>query len=155
MIAKYKAIFNRKNKLKIGGTAPIVIEAYLNRSRKYIPTNLCVKPTEWDEKTGIVSRKHPDYPKFNRIISLKINQLEAFEFEILQKKGKFELSDLDNFGETKTQQTEFYEFMKESIEKRTIDEGTKKYHRRALKYLHQYQYSVKNFCNLLKNNQLG
>ncbi len=141
MIAKYKAVFNRLKRLNKDGTAPIVIEVYLNRKRRYFPTNISILPEQWDSKTNRVNRKHNEYQKVNSIISKNISLLEELEFVKFQTNGTFDLSDLDNFGETNNES--FYEFMKSSLEKRNITEVSKIKHRRALRYLDEFKPNLK------------
>ena len=56
MKAKYTLVFNRKKQLNKEGKGLIQLEIYLDRKRKYISTEIYVKPEEWNEKNKFINQ---------------------------------------------------------------------------------------------------
>lgn len=148
MLAEYRVIYGRANRFKKDGTASVLIEVYYRRKRKYISTGISVKPEEWDSKTQRVNRKHPDYQRLNSVINKTLSVLNDFEYETIQNKGVFSLSELDNFGTELNARKSFASYMRKKTEQRQIAESTKKIHRRAVKYLCDFKGSEVMFSDL-------
>lgn len=112
MKAKYKLVFNRKNKLNKEGKALIQIEIYKDGKRKYISTGIYIKPNEWNEKKKEVTNNNSNYLEINNLLRKTINDLE--EYEIIEKtKGK-ELS-LEDINLKKNETESFYSFFEKEI----------------------------------------
>ena len=74
---KYRIIYNRKNKLKLDGTALVQFEIYTSISRKYISTGIYNKPEHWDDKNKRISLTHSRADEYNMIINDTIQKLES------------------------------------------------------------------------------
>jgi hypothetical protein len=70
-----------------------------------------------------------------------LSLFEELEFNTYQSKGTFDLSDLDNFGETNNDS--FYDFMEKSIEKRDVVKYSKIKHQRVLRNLKDFKPNLK------------
>lgn len=56
---RYRFVYNRSQKLCANGTALIQIEAYQEGKRRYLSTNIYVKPNQWDVAREEI-RNHPN-----------------------------------------------------------------------------------------------
>ncbi len=74
---KYRILYNRKNKLKLDGTALIQFEIYSSTSRKYISTGIDIKPEHWDDKNKKISHTNNRADEFNMIIHDTIQKIES------------------------------------------------------------------------------
>ena len=84
--ARYTLLYNRENRLNSKRLAPIHIEVYFNReSRKFIHTNIKIEPEYWDEKKRQVSSKHPQFINYNHKLKEKVDEIEAYEFELINR----------------------------------------------------------------------
>ena len=136
----YKVVYNRKKKLNAEGTAPIQIEAYLNRKRKYFSTNIYVKPSQWDSKKRKV-KNHPNMKSLNLFIHAFVIELEYRELKAWQEGRIFLLNDLED----KTEQESFLsfsDFYKNETNLISIKESTKKNHLSTLNLLDLYKKDI-------------
>ena len=77
----FKAVFNRKHRLRSDGRGLVQIEAYQHRQRKYFTTHIYLLPHQWDERRRRV-RRHPHAEGLNRQIARQMFQLEQIEQEL-------------------------------------------------------------------------
>jgi len=137
MKVNYKKIYNRRDKLKTDGTAAIIIEAYLNRKRKYFNTGINVEPKFWDVKKNIINNKHKLYQEYNRLINNLMRSLEDYEIETINSKGDFSLTDFDYFQNLND--NDFLAFFEEQKTKKEIKKSSKRVDTRTLKYLREFK----------------
>jgi site-specific recombinase XerD len=98
MKAKYRFIFNRKNKLNKKGLGLIQIEVYLTRTdKKYISTKLYVAPNQWDNKTGLINNKHDNFIKLNSYLKSIVKKIEDYELQLINKGENLTFYLLENF----------------------------------------------------------
>lgn len=130
--ATYKLVYNRTNKLNKLGKAPIYIEVYFQRKfRKYINTSIYIEPKDWDAKHNSIHKKYINYINATRLINNKINQIEEYEYNLINKNILFTPKKLDNFlNKNKESETnDFLIFYKNSIDfSNRIQNNTRKEH---------------------------
>lgn len=94
--AKYKVVFNRKNKLNKDNKAPIEIVIYFNSKRKIISTKLLIEPRYWDDKTSHVKTTHPEGLKYNQLIYNSLDKYKEIELKCIIEKKEFKLNFIDD-----------------------------------------------------------
>jgi site-specific recombinase XerD len=85
----YYFVFNRRHKkLSPDERAPIHLEIYFSRAtRKWIPTGVEIEPRFWDAKTGLPSRKHPNYTGLYQLLNNIKNDIENYELSLINQGG--------------------------------------------------------------------
>jgi len=83
----YSKIFNRKGKLNKEGEAPLEIRLYQKGSSPKYKTVLYVAPDFWDDKAKEIAVNHPNYFKYNQIISDLIQQMRNYENTVINRHG--------------------------------------------------------------------
>ena len=73
---RYRLVYNRKNQLNAQGTSLVQIEAYLNKRKIYLSTQLYLRPQEWDKATAQVVN-HPQSNELNAMLYEKIIELQS------------------------------------------------------------------------------
>jgi len=87
--AKYVKVYNKNNRLDKNGKAPVNIAVYFNRNvRRFVSTGVSIEPGEWNERKRVV-KKNKNAIRLNFEIDNLITKIEAFELEILNRKGEF------------------------------------------------------------------
>lgn len=138
---QFKFIYNSKKKLLKDGTALIQIRAYQNPKRKYISTEIYIKPHQWSNRLGKVI-DHPNANEYNAELSRQVNNLENFTFDWIRQHGSISLDQLKYFFKYEDSQS-FTEFWKIELENnQQLKQRTKKNHRSALNYWIQFQKDV-------------
>lgn len=122
---RYRFVYNRKNKLNNQGTALVQIEAYLNRRKIYISTNLYLRPAEWDKrKSQVVDHPHSD--SLNAMLYEKILELQAIEIGYWKRGISPSLLDLKNAVKHHVSaDITFLTFARNNVEHSDRKEGTK------------------------------
>ncbi|MBL4649880.1 MAG: site-specific integrase [Aureispira sp.] len=141
--------FNDKNRLKKDGTASIAIRAYENRKRKYIPTGLYIKPSQWSKKYNKVI-DHPNELQYNAEIRRQLDGVEAYVLERIKRQGSITLDQLEDYfkyGDIESF-TDFWIYELEADKK--LEKRTKKNHKTALNYFLEFQKEVQ-FSELTYN----
>jgi len=85
-ISKSK-IYNRKGKLNKQGEAPLEIRLYQKGSSPKYKTILYLAPQFWDKKEKQVSLDHPNYFKYNQIISDTLQKMRDYENTVINRHG--------------------------------------------------------------------
>lgn len=142
MRIQYKIIYNRRKKLKSNGTASVLVEAYLDRHRRYFNTGIDVEPKFWDKKKNVISVKHELYQSYNRHINSYLKKLEDFEINFTDKNGSFVLADFDYFN-TSGNNDDFTLFFQNMMLKRGIKESTQKAEKTTLRYLKEFKETLR------------
>lgn len=162
--AVYKIIYNRNNRFDKNGKAPVYIECYLNRKRKYIKTGIKIIPKYWDSKLNVIKSNYPDFIQLNRRLKMQVKMLEDFEHEHLEENKMFSLDLINDNVFNKNLglvSGNFVKFCKQQLEGNVaISDETKRHHRVTIKKLQKYfpdlifdeiDYSViKKFDNILR-----
>lgn len=74
----------RKKRLNKNGTGPIWVQAYQRGRHKYYPTEVLVKPSEWDAKRCKVV-KHPNAVAYTAKINRRLSELENFQITLINE----------------------------------------------------------------------
>lgn len=135
----YNLVFNRKKQLNSEGKALILVEAYLNKQKKYFSTKVYVKPFQWDAKRKAV-KNHPNMESLNQYLTNFIAELEQVELEVAHSGKEFSLSDLKEKPDAG--QTSFSLFMKNEITQSNLKQSTLKNHFSTLQVLSSFQADV-------------
>ncbi|MDR2359248.1 MAG: site-specific integrase, partial [Prevotellaceae bacterium] len=86
----YSFVFNRRHKkLSPDERAPVHLEVYFSRAiRKWISTGVEIEARFWDAKTGLPSRKHPNYTGLYQLLNNKKNDIENYELSLINQGGE-------------------------------------------------------------------
>ena len=82
----YRAVFNRKNRLRNDGRGLVQIEAYLERQRMYVSTHIYIYSTQWDERRRQICH-HAHAEELNWMVTECMMELERMELA-LWKRGE-------------------------------------------------------------------
>lgn len=144
--AKFKLVFNRKNSLNNQGEAPVSIDIYkggINPVRKFITTQVVIKPEQWDDKRKQVVNHRLDY-QYNRLLSEITRSLEDFEFQLLNNKMEITQSNLEAFLSGQgIDNSSFLAFWQSEMSAFTSNQGTKKSHFSAFNVLYEFRPNLK------------
>jgi hypothetical protein len=86
----YSFVFNcRGRKMEADERAPIHLEIYFSRTtRRWLLTGVEIESRYWDAKTGLPSRKHPNYIGLYQMLNNKKNEIEAYELSLINQGGE-------------------------------------------------------------------
>jgi site-specific recombinase XerD len=139
---QFTLIYNLKNKLLKNGTALLQIRAYQNPNRKYISTEIYLKPSQWSKRFSKVI-DHPNANEYNAELSRQISELENYTFDWIRKHGSITLDQLNHYLKC-DDSASFTEFWIYELEHdRKLQKETKKKHRTALNYWLKFRKDVK------------
>jgi site-specific recombinase XerD len=95
----YSFVFNRRGKkLAVDERAPIHLEVYFSRTtRRWLPTGIEIENRFWDTKTGLPSRKHPNYTGLYQLLNNKKNEIETYELSLINQGGELTPDLLNRF----------------------------------------------------------
>jgi site-specific recombinase XerD len=130
--AKYKLIFNRRNKeLNKGDKAPVELEVYFNRhERKYIITKILIEEDQWGTSgryKDLVKSNHPNYLAFNQYLQGLVSSIQNLEYSLINNGRPFTKQILEDFLNDKHTATDFITFLEEEAEKdKSVANGTLK-----------------------------
>jgi site-specific recombinase XerD len=79
--------YQRKDKKRANGEAPIYLRITENRKSKYKSTGIYVEPKHWNSKQEKIRRNHPNYKSLNDILQSEKENAENIQAE-LSKHGK-------------------------------------------------------------------
>ncbi|RCW29688.1 site-specific integrase [Marinilabilia salmonicolor] len=119
--AKYKLVFNRrKKKLENGDKAPLELEIYFSRTeRKYISTKIILEPEQWGTAGRYkdkVKPSHPNYISMNQYLHNMINDIQNFEYSLINNGRKFTKTVLEDFINNKNTPFDFITFLETEAE---------------------------------------
>jgi site-specific recombinase XerD len=130
--AKYKLIFNRRNKeLKKGDKAPVELEVYFNRTdRKHIITKILLEEDQWGisgRYKDLVKSNHPNYISFNQYLQGLISGIQNLEYSLINNGRPFNKQILEDYLNNKHTATDFISFLEEeSAKDNSVSKGTLK-----------------------------
>ncbi|MGV0977812.1 site-specific integrase [Empedobacter falsenii] len=135
---EFTLVYNRKKSLNKNGEALIQVCCYRMGVRKYFSTGIYIKPEEWNDRKQIVNHYREDYEELNERLEQKLLDLKT-KIKLIKEKG--ETATLRKLKEVKDEKiyTSFYDFMEDQIEKRNLNEATKKTQRRTLSVLKEFK----------------
>jgi integrase len=132
-LISYKIDFNRKNRLKKNGTAPITIRCYQNGIQKHIQIGISVEPNDWNEKRQEVKNSHSDAFILNRRIQEQLIKMKGYERHIIDRDGSCHVSQIINYTDFKTNRTSFTDFYERELNDCVLSKNTIKTRRSSLK----------------------
>lgn len=122
---RYRLVYNRKNQLNAQGTSLVQIEAYLNKRKIYLSTQLYLRPQEWDKSTAQVVN-HPQSNELNAMLYEKILELQAVEIGYWKQGTSPSLLDIKNSVKHHiSADVTFLTFARKSVSQSNRKEGTK------------------------------
>lgn len=143
-IIKIRCIYNRRNKLDKKGLAPVELELYHQRQRKWISTGIMLSPKDWDFKREKIKHCVTLIEKEKYLIE-KQKEVET----IILKNPQMPLVEIYNQA-TRQQINTFSDFYKSELESELTATGTQKNELCTLKHLQDYK-QVVNFQDLNYN----
>jgi len=129
MKASYKLVYNRKKQLNKKGEAVVQIEIYLNGKRKYISTEIYLKPSEWNDKKSEVDNSRPNCNELNHCLRKFMIDIERNELKLINQDKSYGLEDL-HFKTNN--ENDFYEFVENEIKQSATCADTKRLYKRTL-----------------------
>ena len=122
---RYRLVYNRKNQLNAQGTSLVQIEAYLNKRKIYLSTQLYLRPQEWDKATAQVVN-HPQSNELNAMLYEKIIELQSVEIGYWKQGISPSLLDIKNAVKHQvTADMTFLAFARKNVSQSSRKEGTK------------------------------
>lgn len=117
MKIKYAVIYTykRTGKLLSDGTAYVAIRAYLRGKNKFFNTGIYIEPHQWNGSNAAWIKRHPNQYVFNQEIRDTLSKMEAFEYDLINRK---EIVDLERLAEYDQEQIDisFTEFIEQQLE---------------------------------------
>jgi site-specific recombinase XerD len=140
--AVFKIVYNRNNRFDKNGKAPVYIECYLNRKRKYLKTGIKIEPKHWDSKQNTIKSNYPNFIQLNRRLKKQIKLLEDFEYKHIEEDKNFSLNLIDDSvfnKEIDLVSGNFIEFCKKTIKENVSKSNrTIRQHKVTIKRLEKY-----------------
>ena len=124
MSCRLRDIYNRKKRFNSDGTAPVTLYVSYNRIKKYINTGVYVRPEEWDEKKGLIGKKHLNHIHLNALLRRKKADLQDWFYEHEVSGKPVNIKDL-TFDHGSSRLT-FYGFSMQDLEKDTLAPNTRR-----------------------------
>ena len=134
-LISYKIDFNRKNRLRVDGTAPITIRCYQNGLQKHIPTGINIEPKYWNDKRQTVRNSHSDTFILNKRIQEQLIKMKDYERSIINRDGSCHVSQILNYTDFRTNRTSFTDFYERELNDSVLSKNTIKTRRSSLKKL--------------------
>ena len=133
-----KFVFDRKHQASKSKKAPVMIEVYFNRKRKYIGTGVKLYIDQWDDRKLV--KNAMDMIVLNDRINTVKNKIDGWITSLVEKGHSFEWEKLDAFlRQSDAAEKKFTDFVKALIETRTdILPSTKRNHRKVIKAVEEF-----------------
>lgn len=116
----FALVYNRKKQLNKDGKALIQIKAYQNGKSRIFSTGIFIEPKYWDARNKRVKPSHPHQRVINKQIYDQIQQMEAYETLIINRRGFLPLKRLHQYKNPATHYRNFTDFYKSELELSTI-----------------------------------
>ena len=130
-------VFDRKHREKAGHPQPVEIRVTLKSTQKHYPTGVKVNSSEW--RSGRVINR-PDCDLLNERITVCLRRIEKYITETVDNGKPFDFDEL-KYVVNKTEEenpTDFYEFIQERAEKRSVSPATRTRYHVLLNNLSEY-----------------
>jgi integrase/recombinase XerD len=108
-------IVMKKDYVRADGTCALYLQIFLNKGKKKIPCNICVKPIEFDEIKQRVKSKHPFYKDYNLIIEKMLGDLNRIEVNYRLSGIVLSLDKLLEEFENPTSRADFIKFWEDEM----------------------------------------
>lgn len=142
--AMYSIVFNRKGHISKDGTAPVSVCAYLDGQRKYVTTDIKIKPEQWDKTRHQLKPSAPNFIQKNSYLRGIIEKLEKYEFEKIENGETVYLDELLECLENQRDKTDFLLFFREEVKKnKKITLNTQKVYNTTYKHLSEFRKNIR------------
>ncbi len=133
-----KFVFDRKHQASKNKKAPVMIEVYFNRKRKYVGTGVKLYVDQWDDRKLV--KNAIDMIILNDRINTVKNKIDGWITSLVEKGQSFEWEKLDAFlRQSDAAEKKFIDFVEDLIESRTdILPSTKRNHRKVIKAVEEF-----------------
>ena len=133
-----KFVFDRKHQASKSKKAPVMIEVYFNRKRKYIGTGVKLYIDQWDDRKLV--KNAMDMIVLNDRINTVKNKIDGWITSLVEKGQSFEWEKLEAFlRQSDAAEKRFTDFVEDLIESRTdILPSTKRNHRKVIKAVEEF-----------------
>ena len=139
---RYRLVYNRKNQLNRQGEALVQVEAYLNRKKIYLSTNVYLRPDFWDKEHSAVYN-HPHAEELNVMLFEFVLHLQEIELGLWKHGISVTLNALKSLARTdRTVSDSFVSFSIRCINDSVKRESTKSNLMTTVTVLKKYQSSV-------------
>jgi len=108
-------IVMKKDYVRADGTCALYLQIFLNKGKKKIPCNICVKPIEFDDIKQRVKSKHPFYKDYNLIIEKMLGDLNRIEVNYRLSGIPLSLEKLLEEFENPTSRADFIKFWEDEM----------------------------------------
>ena len=125
---RFKLVLNRENNLNASKISMVEVEAQQSFKKIYLPTNVFLKPAQWNTDSQEVLPSHPNHELLNRFLQEYILKLEWEELQMWKNNAPLTLEQLGMPRNCKYKSTNqlFTDFCKEYIKTSRKRESTKK-----------------------------
>ncbi|HSD07889.1 site-specific integrase [Flavobacterium sp.] len=119
-------IVMKKDYVRADGTCALYLQIFLNKEKKKIPCNICVKPIDFDEKKQRIKTKYPFYKDYNLIIEKMLGDLNRIEVNYRLSGIPLTLQKLLEEFENPTSRADFIKFWEDEMnrQKEILKPGT-------------------------------
>lgn len=124
----FKLVLNRENNLNENKKSMIEVEARQVSKTVYLPTNVYLKPIQWDKDEQVVLPSHPNHELLNRFLQECMLKLEWKELQMWKNNTPLSLEQLvsSENNDTKEISRSFTDFCRKYIISSRKRESTKK-----------------------------
>lgn len=137
-LISFKVEFNRKNRLKKDGTAPVTIRCYQAKMVKHVQTGVCVDPKYWSNNRQEVKKSHPDSSILNKRIHEQLIKMRSYESQMVNRYGTLHVGQITNYTDFKSDQISFTDFFRQELDDLTLSNNSIRTRRTTLKKLIKY-----------------
>ena len=132
---RYSLVFNRKGQLNRNKEALIQIRAYQDGRNRYFTTGITVRPEHWDKRNRKIKPKHPNHFVYNQRIIQQMQDMEAFEIQMINQHGSFPLDRIDEYATAvqNAQTSSFLQFFMQHLEHHPMKPGAWKMYSQTLR----------------------
>ena len=129
-------VFDRKHREMAGHPQPVEIRVTLKSTQRHYPTGVKVNSSEW--RNGRVINR-PDCDLLNERITVCLRRIEKYITETVDNGKPFNFDELKYVVNKKEENpTDFYEFIQERAEKRSVSPATRTRYHVLLNNLSEY-----------------
>src|SRR6056297_1716353 len=107
LLYKHKTLKNKKH--------PILIQLIKDRKRRMISLGYSATPGEWNEGSGLPTKKHPNSVWLSNLIKNKISEVDNIRIELEAKGKPYTIDDWARRIKNKQEQTTVFNFTDELI----------------------------------------
>ncbi len=122
--AKFRLWYNRKNKLNKDGKANVQIDVYLNGARKFLTTDIGLKPEEWNNKKSEVTSKHSNFMQLNSLLKKYLIDLETKEISFINANKPYTIENIVAEEKKQDDSLTFNDFIRDEIENAKVCKKT-------------------------------